>query len=99
MLHFIAKEQKGQFKMAYNIDGNWKHIVKRISERAFLKELDAIHAALLFVSNLHKRRAMPNSQWFKTIKKNNQTIGHICGQGCFVSTVLSKDMTPRGVEI
>ena len=48
---------------------------------------------------LKNKSSMPNRPWYRTVTKNGLTIGHIVGQGCFISSILASTMTPRGVRI
>lgn len=46
-----------------------------------------------------KLRNVPNQDWYKPVMMGNKCIGYFCGFGVSIRTILSADMTPRGVEI
>lgn len=81
-------------------DGNWEHIKERIKERIDYSCRQIVVAAIKgIMMGKVKRRTMPNRDWYRTVRHNNEVIGHICGQGNYISTVYSAKMTPRGERV
>lgn len=81
-------------------DGNWEHVSDRIQERIDSSCQTIVMAAIrgLMMGKM-KKRTMPNRDWYRVVRHKNQTIGYICGQGNYVSTVCSADMQPRGERV
>lgn len=78
--------------------GNWKHILQRAA-RISADDAKKMTNAMNGIIRRIKTRNMPQGPWYRTITDGNITIGHICGQGCYLSTILGSNMTPRGTKI
>lgn len=81
------------------LDGNFKHLAGRAVER--LSEGEVVKVAKIFalLCGRCKERKVPNGSWYRTVKDDIRVLAHIVGQGTYISTVLSGDMTPRGEKI
>jgi len=78
------------------------HVIERLLLRAGDKaqsEKTVIKKTLLGLLKKGKDRKLPNTFWFRRIRKGKRTLGYFCGQGVEVRTYLHEDMVPRGVEI
>ena len=81
------------------VGANWKHLALRSNRVGNCPE-SLIKRAMSSLVRRFKQRTMPNGKWYRTVKDNeNNTVVIICGQGNYVSTILSADMTPHGKEV
>ena len=80
------------------IGGNWQHVQDRL-ERVPDQDLHTLRKALSGLSKRIKARHMPMRDWYRTVVDGKRVIGHICGQGCYVSTIYRAEWQPRGERI
>ena len=76
---------------------NVRHVQDRTSQRIDSKAIMA--RALNGIATRIKARTTPRGAWYRTVSYKGAVVGHICGTGVYVSTVLAADMAPRGTRI
>lgn len=84
---------------AKGIDGNYSHLFQRANIRISPSDKQTFEKALNGLQKRLKSKAIPNAQWYRKVLNNGIPVGYICGQGTYISTVLSVDMIPKGVSI
>ena len=80
------------------MDGNFSHLLER-SVRIGSSDKECFRKAANGLMKRLKDKRIPSTQWYKRIQNNGIFVGYICGQGTYISTILSKDMVPKGKEI
>lgn len=80
------------------ISNNFNHLIERSIRISSSDRHIFLKAAYGLMSRIKNKR-VPNSEWYKRITNNGIPVGYICGQGVHISTILSKDMVPKGKEI
>ena len=83
----------------YGISGSWDHIQSRGLERLNREEQRIVSSVLNGLISRAKKRNLPNGSWYRTITVESKKVGHVCGTGCHISTVLDGDMVPNGRKI
>ena len=81
------------------LSGNWNHFWLRVQERIHRSQYKPVELALMALNRRAKNRKLPNQQWYFSVYQDHHLIGHICGQGVWVSTVYSRSMKPRGQQV
>lgn len=80
------------------IGGNWKHLTDQLNDR--VQDQTRAVNVITALGKKAKDRTLPNRDWYRPVtvgkKSNKKTLAYVCGQGCYLSTVLSGDMIPRG---
>jgi len=73
------------------------HIQDRALSR--IEETQILAKAFASIAKRIKSKNVPNSNWYRTVYKDKQIVGHICGRGCYIATVLAPHMIPKGARI
>ena len=83
------------------VGGSIQHVVDRIAERITSSQTCVLERSIRgLVRRMKDRRSsMPNTLWYREVRDGSTTVAYVCGQGCYISTVLSSDMHPRGTRI
>jgi len=76
--------------------GNWSHVWRRVAER--IAEADKPLMKKVIGSTAGRLNKAPQESWYKPVYDNStkKLKGYIVGQGRYVSSVYSPNMTPRG---
>ena len=76
--------------------GNWNHVYSRSTRVVARGTTDKVLGRL---ARRIKNKNMPNAPWYRPIYKGSTILGYVCGQGCYISTILSSTMVPKGTRI
>lgn len=86
--------------MVKGMDSNWKHLKERALSRCSEETMTRFEKTFVFLCSRAKERKLPNCSWYRVVRdRKNTCLGYICGQGVYISTILTTDMVVRGVEI
>ena len=82
------------------LSGNWRHVSQRTKERIAPEHHPLVDKAINHgLNKMAKGKGLPNTSWYRAVRERKTTIGYICGQGNWISTIMSTDMVPHGTEV
>ena len=94
--------EKIAFRYPPGLAGNVAHVISRVRRtdpRAAQKSLETIKKGFKRLVKQKKVNDLPGS-WYTPIKDSKgDTVGYVTGQRAYVTTLLSKNMSPRGQRI
>ncbi len=93
VLFKIAMEELFEKNAWKGMGGNWPHVWEQLERLAGADKDVAMKVLRALPKKLSKAPGYP---WYKPMHRDGKLIGHLVGQGQYISSVYKASMTPRG---